>query len=40
MKTAMGVGRIRIDQKVAGLIAIVTVLLFTQPGLAGGGEHR
>ena len=25
---------------VAGMVALVTVLLFTQPGLAGGGEHR
>jgi hypothetical protein len=32
--------RIPVGQVLAGMVALLTVLLFTQPGLAGGGEHR
>jgi hypothetical protein len=32
--------RITVGQVLAGMVALLTVLLFTQPGLAGGGEHR
>jgi hypothetical protein len=31
---------ITVGQALAGLVALFTMLLFTQPGLAGGGEHR
>ena len=40
MKTVACRGRITVGQALAGMVALLTVLLFTQPGLAGGGEHR
>jgi|GEM_PF-2601368 len=31
---------ITVGQALAGVVALITMLLFTHPGLAGGGEHR
>ncbi len=33
-------GRITVGQALAGMVALLTVLLFTQPSLAGGDDHR
>jgi hypothetical protein len=33
-------GRIIVGQALAGMVALLTVLLFTQPSLAGGDDHR
>ncbi len=33
-------GRITVGQALAGMVALFAMLLFTQAGLAGGGEHR
>ena len=33
-------GRITVGQALAGMVALVTVLLFTQPSFAGGDEYR
>src|SRR2546428_13573951 len=31
---------ITVGRALAGMVALFTMLLFTQPGFAGGGEHR
>jgi hypothetical protein len=33
-------GRITVGQALAGIVVLLTVLLFTQPSLAGGDDHR
>ena len=40
MKMAACRGRISVGQALAGIVTLVTVLLFTQPSLAGGDDHR
>ena len=40
MKTIAWRCRITGGQTLAGMVALLMLLLFTQPGLAGGGEHR
>ena len=40
MKTVACRNRITVGQALAGVVALVTVLLVTQPSLAGGDEHR
>ena len=40
MKMAACQGRITVGQALAGIVTLVTVLLFTQPSLARGDDHR
>lgn len=40
MKMAACRGRITVGQALGGMVTILTMLVFTQPTLAGGDDHR